>query len=80
MHERMMPGEKYLVKQQTFFGTREVYKTNEVHNPCYDITCPNMDCYDHPYNGETPCANPNCGNTNCKRNPCEWNGSNQGLG
>ena len=75
-----MPGDKYLVKEQTFFGTRERYKTYEVHNPCYDITCPNMDCHDHPYNGKTPCANPNCGNTNCKRNPCEWNGSKLGLG
>ena len=74
----MMPGEKYRPRVNGVL--QNYYITNEVYNPCYDITCPNMDCYDHPYNGKPPCKNPNCGNKNCKRTPCKWNGSDLGLG
>ena len=83
--ERMLPGEKYQIKQKTFWGnTRYVTVTNEVHNPCMDITCANNYCYDHPHmydhTGVKPCTAPNCGTLNCKRLPCEYNGNDLGLG
>ena len=73
---RMLPGER------SWSGWR--YITNELHNPCMDITCANNHCYDHPHmydhTGVKPCKTPNCGYLNCKRWPCDYDGNDLGLG
>jgi len=78
---RMRPGEKYLADKKNFWGkTTRVETTYQTPNPCYDITCNNSKCHDHPHQYALPCKGRNCGNTNCKRVPCVYNGDDLGLG